>query len=760
MAVDLFTFGVKYRLDVSDVEGCLWRIDIEEKDYVGSVTNFIGDGTAFEITWENNEDYDKSIIGSLARISIMAKPVADAGSPSFTDLFTTDENKFRVKIFYDETFAPLKDNFSPYWQGFIVQDDYVEQVIADPYRVQIVATENFGKLKRFPFNDNDPSRHEEFYTPLETLYTSLNKIGLAMDGYDFSGMHIEGVTAAERTTPFVEQVAICSEAFLKGDVYNDYYSYFEVLESKIKGMDCFLVQAYGKLYIMPNAAYDSVLNANFGWDAFDLNFGASSFTTNRSVTVETPRLLDIPVDFKVLDKSLVKTRKGAAQLSVNEYNFRLKNLFYNGSFELDGDFGVEANGQVPAWFSSFDAGLGGSGHIDQVVGYSNVSSHDYSSGSGARSLRGNIKAESVFDAFNAANETDRNQDYTEYWVSSDFTQNSLGTTINPYIKGLPYEQDHSSSQDYELQADLSFKIFIPENNIASSIIPCKFTFSLEWDRGVTYPEKYFNFGEGGWQAAHTFGTEVVESTGEWVEVKRTIPVPVNHVSSALPFIEAIKDAAVKLRFHVAYPDNENTGAYYLDDVSLIISQPEGAEDAITTGTNVFSAEIEETDETLGSEARTNNVLGGITNFNYSGFSGSLLFERTDLLTRAVDSQYFKDGANQVLDPKWFYDKNPVSTTPDYIPRVQPLQEWVNEHRWDETKVTQSLIQGNLKNVTNVNGGVYKPITPLDVLSMSFRSGAYDTNKYGIVRLSINPRLNLINFVAKNIVETQGSYVNP
>ena len=744
MATELFTFGVKYRLDVSDVEGCLWRIDIEEKDYVGSVTNFIGDGSAFEITWENNENYDKAIIGSFARISIMAKPVLDVGTPDFTELFTTDENKFRVKIYYDPTFAVLKDNFSLYWQGFIVQDDYIEEVNSDPYKIQIVATENFGKLRSFAFNDNDPSKHEEYYTPAEILYDSLTNIGLAIDVNDLSGYKLNEEPATF-TEPFCETINLLSAALLKSDSYKDCYSMFEAVESYLKSINCFLVQAFGELYIVSKASYHSILNGNFDPLGFKLTFGASAFSSASILASSIPlQELDIPSDFRVIDRSLIKTRKSAAQAVISDYKLKPRNLFYNGSFELD-SVSDGINQKIAGWFGKFDTTL----PLEPIAIPFNTSAT--SSGTGEKSAIGNLQDSP--SAFEGADAATRNTTYTEWQTSTDYTQDPLGNTINPFATGIPYTQNHSSGEDYELQGELKFKVFIPQG-VASE--PIQFRYSIMWSRGVL-AAIYYDFDNGTWSTDHTYGTETISEVGSWEEISKTIAFEVTDDTST-------QVGDVVFRVHVVTPEGAvPVGAkrYYLDDVSLKVFQPEGNDSAISKGTNSFSVGIEEGDNTLGSEITEEDVLFGVTKFYDSAITPSDdLLERADLISDRVGEQYYSVDANEVVDVKWYYDRDPLSEAPTYNPRTQSLQQWVNEHRWDEVKTTQSFLQGNLKNVTNVNGGTYKPITPLDVLSMSFRNGAYDTDKYLITRLSINPRLNLVNFVAKNIVVTDGDYVVP
>ena len=734
MATELFTFATKYRLDIGDVEGTQWRIDIEEKDYVGSVTNFVGDGTAWEITWEQNEDYDKAIIGSLARINILAKPILDAGTPDFSELFTTDENKFRVKIYYNDI------GYNLYWQGFIVQDDYIEVVNSDPYSIKIIATENFGKLKNVPFNNGDPSKHEEYYTMSEIFYDAFTNIGLAIDLYDLSGVKL-AEEPATFNTPFIETIYLLSASTLRGEAYNDYYSFFEVLESYLKSINCFMVQAYGDLYIISKSSYNSIFNANFDWRAFKLTFGASAYSSSSVLSSSIPtRDLDIPSDFRVIDRNLIKTKRSASNASINEYNLEPRNLFFNGSFELDAD-GLN---NCAAWYGGFS-----SLPLDPIP-FSNVDT-DFSTGTGERCLKGTLQNPSVASTFEGASTADRNSIYTEYQVSTDFTTDSNSLLRNPFAKGVPHGQNHSSGTSYELQGNLGFSVYVPSGVSPSPVI---FRFSLQWAR-PTLATLWFDFSTSEWSTTHVYASETIESFGEWNSISKNIPFPVTNDATT-------KDGDVTFRVHIVSPETGlPSGNYRIDDVFLRVSQPEGSDSAITEGNNSFTVSTEETNIQLGGEISSSSILFGLTKFYDSSISGSNdLLERADLVSSRTKQQYYSVDATEVVDVKWYYDRDPDSPAPSYDPRTQSLQQWVNEHRWDETKVAQTFLQGTLKNITNVNGGSYKPITMLDVLSMSFRSGAYDTAKYLITRLSVNPRLNLINFVAKNIVETQGTYVNP
>jgi len=835
MATEIYNYGVKYRLTVGDVEGASWKIDIEEKDFVGSSTNFIGDGTAFDITWEQNEDYDKAIIGSLARINILAKPVLDSGTPDFTDLFTTDETKFRVKIYYTDTnnqdilnspafitgrgdntpysdlteatisrgvrekfkvwttipnpasvgrltgaqfftdeakTTPITDgfyrvesitgltsngyglyvietvggavvsqsipttNYQLYWQGFVVQDDYVEEVTSDPYRISIVATENLGKLKTFPFNDNDASRHEELQKPNQILFDALVKIGLAIDCYDLSGYQLPKAGLPNGDN-FGEQVLINSNALLRGEVFNNYESYFSVLESHLKSINCFLVQAFGDLWIVPEAAYDSIVNNNFDWQSYKLSFGSASFSSAAYDAFDLPfsTNLRIPEDFRVIDRSLIKTKRSAVNASVIEYPIKNRNIFYNGSFEVNKESPLEAFSAAWQRYEPIGASFVSINHDDDFSGEPTATTAT-NSGSGERCAVVSLDASNTIVAFNNATEAVRNTTYT-------LLKNESGDAGTHAIR-VPFRDNHSSGNDYELEGTLSFKVYISGNTIGE---PVTFRYSIQWETSL-FNYNYYDFENTSWQNAHAYGESTITEVGSWQTITATIPFPVfDHTSR--------DEANVIFRLH---PCSEESGAasalVYIDDVSLVINQPEGSSEAITLGNNSYIISKEETENLVGNETSTTNAITGLTNFYDANLFSSELTERTNLLSGMIANQLLDVTPlsldQLVLDAKWSYDK--LNSTP----RTQPLQQWVNEHRWDKTKVTQTYLQGVIKNMTNVNG-VHQPISMLGVLTLSFRGGSYDTGKYLITRMSINPKANLVNFVAKNIVETQGDY---
>ena len=56
-------YGVKYRLEFSDVLGYRKKIEIHKKDYTGSILPMIGTRSPVVISWQSSDDFYKAIIG-------------------------------------------------------------------------------------------------------------------------------------------------------------------------------------------------------------------------------------------------------------------------------------------------------------------------------------------------------------------------------------------------------------------------------------------------------------------------------------------------------------------------------------------------------------------------------------------------------------------------------------------------------------------------------------------------------------------------
>jgi len=114
-------YGIKYQIFYYRKSGGQTTIDILEKDFVeSSIIELIADGNPLDISFDGdiNNIYTPTL-GSGATIRVRATPL------TLQDLFTTDPQKFMVKI-YDGESEESSGATNLVWQGFVSTGIYTE----------------------------------------------------------------------------------------------------------------------------------------------------------------------------------------------------------------------------------------------------------------------------------------------------------------------------------------------------------------------------------------------------------------------------------------------------------------------------------------------------------------------------------------------------------------------------------------------------------------------------------------------------------
>ncbi len=161
------TYGVKYELKFSDNRGHKRTLEILKKDYEGDILPIIGTDSPAIIRYENQDDFYNPIIGSSCEINI--KVTDDVNYDEFSNF---NEREYKVRILAgqeDDTItldSPLwqvantnwnetetlwakSDVFEVYWEGFLIFDNYIEQLISKPYNLKLLAIDSLGTLDSY-----------------------------------------------------------------------------------------------------------------------------------------------------------------------------------------------------------------------------------------------------------------------------------------------------------------------------------------------------------------------------------------------------------------------------------------------------------------------------------------------------------------------------------------------------------------------------------------------------------------------------------
>jgi hypothetical protein len=255
-------YAVNFRLDFCDVLGNKCRVDILKKDYTGLVIPFIGSGSAFSVTYKNeNDDKFNQITTSEATIGILANV-----NINLNTFYTEDERTWKV-VYYNgsfiannwndlrlwndytawEEYTPNVDGSEIKWVGFVMPDSSNEPFLEYPYPFQIKAKDILGTLKDIPYADN---------TVLIKKVDSLkNVLGECLGRTDLELNFVIGVntfaTSMDSSSVYacpLEQTYIDTNRFI--DTNNKPYSVYDVIKHVCDQFTANVQQINGKWYFV------------------------------------------------------------------------------------------------------------------------------------------------------------------------------------------------------------------------------------------------------------------------------------------------------------------------------------------------------------------------------------------------------------------------------------------------------------------------------------------------------------------------------
>lgn len=302
-------YGVKYRLEFSDVLGNGKKVEIFKKNYTGDVLPMIGSNNPVEIQWQSPENFYKPIIGSKCTLSLL---VTD--SVTYDDFYKFDEREYKVVVSYAksqgeiyadrveadggtietfecidnsinsfesiseyyqnrvevdggeiETLSCVSNNISDnnfyrwgsYWSGFLVVDRYREKMTTPPFGITINAFDGLGTLSNYsgPItynNNNDPTQNLK--NNLTRVAEILNNLDLDFDIYISNDLKKVVFTAINGAV--TESTDEFEEFFLYGIGYDEMAPNFGLLTAKqqlewiLQNYNLRIYQSFSRWYIV------------------------------------------------------------------------------------------------------------------------------------------------------------------------------------------------------------------------------------------------------------------------------------------------------------------------------------------------------------------------------------------------------------------------------------------------------------------------------------------------------------------------------
>ena len=129
-------YGVKYRFQLESYNKTVYRVDVLEDGYSGSImTRPLGRAPVIRL-----QESDPLRSSSC---DLVLECQTDG---EYVDLYTTDPFQYKVEVYW------LNGNsVTSIWRGYVATEIYSEPDIAPPYDVKITATDGLGILKEYTF---------------------------------------------------------------------------------------------------------------------------------------------------------------------------------------------------------------------------------------------------------------------------------------------------------------------------------------------------------------------------------------------------------------------------------------------------------------------------------------------------------------------------------------------------------------------------------------------------------------------------------
>ena len=377
-------YGVKYRLEFSDVLGYGKKVEILKKDYTGDVLPMVGGANPVSISWQSSNDFYNPIIGSKCQLSLF---VTD--NVSYDDFYKFDEREYKVVVYYKQTqsnqyndrvsndggniesidcLESIIDNYTDtdvwatYWSGFLVVDRYKEKMISTPFAVSFNAFDGLGTLNNFNgtigYNNNNAPIN---ITNLERISEILQNLDLDLDIYIASDIKYR--TFGPVTISDFENITTLDFGF---DELNGDYGLLNAkqqLELLLKQFNLRIYQSFNKWYIVEVTNIFDYYVKDIIYNELQQTSVTPTNIRNR-ITTQYESTSKEYVDFRkynYLGASIGNERKQilfsnesdiketgnslsreflqpASQVHIVGSYLKTKNAFYNSGFEY-GDFG-------------------------------------------------------------------------------------------------------------------------------------------------------------------------------------------------------------------------------------------------------------------------------------------------------------------------------------------------------------------------------------------------------------------------------------
>lgn len=256
----------------SGFQGRKHRLTITDNDASGSnvtTPNVVGSANPVQLIWDNTDDIYNSIMSSRLVMNFLSDPVKMIDVEEIIE--NTDPSRFEVALYVAKrnNAFPVLEDFSLYWQGWITNVEFEQQINSFPVPYQLIATDLLPSLKNVSVSQGTAtiSPKESTIGYLENIlgflhYGALQNIRIYNNIQWYNGTSYEYLQDLPHVLPYENGFDF------------KYNSVYEYLEGTLKTMNARLFVAEQKFYIIPNI-YGSTTMDNLvffvgpDWDAYE-----------------------------------------------------------------------------------------------------------------------------------------------------------------------------------------------------------------------------------------------------------------------------------------------------------------------------------------------------------------------------------------------------------------------------------------------------------------------------------------------------------
>jgi len=335
----------KYELSFLSNDAVTCRVDFLFEGYVGAVTTLIGGARPFVLReFNTNDDLFKSIRPLLAEIQIVTN-----SSGVTSDSFIADQDTDIEINFY------CNNLFTPYWSGFVLQDDFSESYEDTNHILTITASEALGGLKDKPLSNGGVEITTKV-TPLQLIeYCLANTSKPLTDYLVFNNLYHSSMGTTLPDTA-LNQAKIDPRSFETSP--REYEDCYTVLDKVNTAFNQTIFQYENKWFIY--RIEDLYTSGNIrGYQ----NLGGTVTTLNKRYDVEVGKAREV----KPVAPQMIRFINRKPKESIVTFNYdRLVEVIKNSSFArgaLIATYPTQKHYQINDW--SLLSGVGAAKRIEE-----------------------------------------------------------------------------------------------------------------------------------------------------------------------------------------------------------------------------------------------------------------------------------------------------------------------------------------------------------------------------------------------------------